>query len=307
VTLRPYEVYRNMSTAAPQPPAATPAPAAPPQKRELRIVSHCTLFYWWPVWAVGFLMALITFITGEYMVTVPPKTTAVIEGVNDRDGKPRDAYVLPAPDAKSGKKTFLPDDKEHPGQPRQPHLWMSPNKNLGVFFVVVLLLVIGITNIPLRGLWSVIVIVCIVSLVIIFALLEWWETILHYVSFLDIRINFAGYLVISLVLFGLWLVVMVAFDRQIYIVFTPGQMRVRQEIGDAETAYDTMGMTVQKQRSDLFRHWILGLGSGDLIVKTAGAHPTEIHLPNVLFIGRKVAEIEEMLRSKQVVSSPRQD
>jgi hypothetical protein len=100
---------------------------------------------------------------------------------------------------------------------------------------------------------------------------------------------------------------MLLFDRQIYIVFTPGQMRVRQEIGDAETAYDTMGMTVQKQRSDLFRHWILGLGSGDLIVKTAGAHPVEIHLPNVLFIGRKVAEIEDMLRSKQVVTGGRQE
>jgi hypothetical protein len=292
-----------MATAAP---AAKPQ-ALPPAKKELRIISHCTLFYWWPVWAVGFLMCLITFITGEFMVTVPPKTTAVMKGVTDKDGNARDAYVLPTPDAKSDKKTFMPEDKEHPGQPRQPNLWMSPNKNLGVLFVAVLLLVIAITNIPLRGLWSVIVIVCVVSLVIIFALLEWWETILHYLSFLDIRINFAGYLVISMVLFVLWLVIMLLFDRQIYIVFTPGQMRVRQEIGDAETAYDTMGMTVQKQRSDLFRHWILGLGSGDLIVKTAGAHPVEIHLPNVLFIGRKVAEIEDMLRSKQVVTGGRQE
>ena len=179
---------------------------------------------------------------------------------------------------------------------------MSNSKNLGVLFCVVLLLVIVITNIPLRGLWSVIVIVFIISLAIIFALLEWWEKILHYLHFLDIRINAAGYFVIAGVLFALWLVVIMVFDQQIYMVFTPGQLRVRQEIGEAETAYDTTGMTIQKQRSDLFRHWILGIGSGDLIVKTAGANQHEFHMNNVLFIGRKVKEIEEMLRSRQVVS-----
>jgi hypothetical protein len=60
-------------------------------------------------------------------------------------------------------------------------------------------------------------------------------------------------------------------------------------------------MTVQKQRSDLFRHWILGLGSGDLIVRTAGAQTHHFDMPNVLFLGRRVREIEDMLRSKQVV------
>ena len=48
----------------------------------------------------------------------------------------------------------------------------------------------------------------------------------------------------------------------------PASCVCRLEIGEAETAYDTTGMTIQKQRSDLFRHWILGLGSGDLIVTT---------------------------------------
>src|ERR1035438_2742507 len=131
---------------------------------------------------------------------------------------------------------------------------MSNDKNLGVLYAAVLLLVIVITNIPLRGLWSVIVIVLIISISIIFALLHWWEDILHYLNFLDIRINAAGYLVISSILFVLWLVVMLLFDRQLYMVFTPGQLRVRLEIGDAETAFDTTGMTLQKQRSDLFRH-----------------------------------------------------
>jgi hypothetical protein len=300
-------------TTGPAAPPPTPAPAPsqlkpPPEpvKREIRIVSHCTLFYWWPVWAIGFLMWLITMFSGQHMVTVPAGTTAKFEGTIVKvEGKKKgdaqveekvDIYELPPPANRLAK------DPAHKGQPLQPYLHMSDNKNLGIFFVAILLLVIGITNIPLRGLWSVIVIVLLLSVVIIFALLEWWTVILGWLSFLDIRINAAGYFVISAALFALWLVIMLIFDRQVYMVFSSGQMRVRQEIGDAETMYDTTGMQVKKERSDLFRHWILGLGSGDLIVKTAGANSQEFHMPNVLFIGRKVAEIEQLMAQKQVVA-----
>ena len=103
-------------------------------------------------------------------------------------------------------------------------------------------------------------------------------------------------------LFTVWILIFVLFDRQIYMIFTPGQLKVRLEIGGGEKAFDTQGMTIEKQRSDLFRHWILGLGSGDLIVKTAGAQGHQFDMPNVLFLGRKVREIEEMLRSRQVVA-----
>jgi hypothetical protein len=289
-----------MSTPTPQS-GPTPAPAAPApapaRQREIVVISHSGLFYWWPVWAVGFVMFLITWLTGEVMLTAPPPVTAVHKGYTDKEGKQHDIYVLPLGHA-------LPDDPDHPDSPRQPKgLWVSSNKNVGVFFCAVLLLVIVITNIPLRGLWSVITVVVLVSLVIIFGLLGWWEKILHHLSFLDIRINMAGYLVISAILFALWLIVTFLFDQQIYMIFTSGQMRVRIEIGDAETAFDTTGMTIQKQRSDLFRHWILGLGSGDLIVRTGGSNPQEFHMNNVLFVGRKVQEIEEMLRERQVVTS----
>jgi hypothetical protein len=194
--------------------------------------------------------------------------------------------------------------KEQGKDVERPHLMMARSKNLGVIFSIVLLLVITITNVPLRGLWSVIVIVVLVFLVIIFALMGLWEDILGYINILDIHINFGGYLFISTVLFVIWLIVFLFFDQQIYMVFSPGQLRVRLEIGEGETAYDTTGMTIQKQRSDLFRHWILGLGSGDLIVRTAGAQAHQFDLPNVLFLGRKVREIEEMLRSRAVVAGP---
>ena len=275
---------------APAPYATTPAVE---QKRELIVISHSSLFYWWPVWAVGFLMAAITWFGGERMSTVPAGTKPVTgQDVAGFDGK-RDILVLP----KDGHLT-----KDRNGNPAEPKLRMTANKNLGVLFCIVLLLVVAITNIPLRGLWSVIVIVILIAMAIIFALLDWWEIILENLSFLDIRINLGGYLLLSSVLFVLWLVIFWFFDKQIYMVFSPGQFRVRLEIGDAETAYDTAGMTIQKQRSDLFRHWFLGIGSGDLIVRTAGAQTHQFDMPNVLFLGRKVREIEDLLRSKQVVA-----
>src|SRR5439155_910547 len=58
------------------PPAPTPSGVEPqrlPQKElapgeqeplQLRVYSHSNLYYWWPVWAVGFLMAALTYFNG---------------------------------------------------------------------------------------------------------------------------------------------------------------------------------------------------------------------------------------------------
>src|SRR5215469_15056572 len=32
---------------------------------ELRLYSHSNLYYWWPVWVVGFIMAALTYLQGE--------------------------------------------------------------------------------------------------------------------------------------------------------------------------------------------------------------------------------------------------
>ena len=87
------------------------------------------------------------------------------------------------------------------------------------------------------------------------------------------------------------------------MMFTPGQFKVSTEIGGGEKVYPSEGMALEKQRSDLFRHWILGLGSGDLVVKTTGAQMHEFDLHNVLFIGKKVKQIEDMLKKRVVVQS----
>jgi hypothetical protein len=271
-----------------QPP---PLPASTSRDAEIKIVSHSHLFYWWPVWAVGFLMFLLTLFDGHRLIIAPEGTKSHRE-TKTIGGKEVviDSYVEPEKDA-----TRAGD------APADPRLHAAKSKSYGVLFLIVLLLVTLITNVPLRGMWSVVVVVVLVLTSIIFALAGWWEAILNALDLLHIYINAGGYLFFSLALFAIWLVTFLLFDQQIYMVFTPGQLKVKQEIGGAEKAYDTAGMTVEKQRSDLFRHWILGLGSGDLIVNTSGAQAHHFDLPNVLFIGKKVEQIESMLREKAVV------
>ena len=295
------------TTPAVRPQTVVRVPEGP---REIKIVSHSTLLYWWPVWAVGFIMAIITLASGTRMAVLPygtppePHYARFAQGASgtlEYKHQQQDQNATTKYEVKNQDVLIAPEDSKHLEEPK---LHMASSKNLGVFYALVLLLVITITNIPLRGLWSVMVIVIVVFTVIILALLRVWNDVLTYFGFLDIRINLGGYLLISSVLFVIWCIVVFLFDKQLYMVFSPGQLRVRLEIGEGETAYDTTGMTIQKQRSDLFRHWILGLGSGDLIVRTSGAQAHHFDLPNVLFLGRKVREIEDLLRSRQVVSGP---
>ena len=278
-----------MSTPTPTPATQPTAPVQRTNRDEIKIVSHSTLLYWWPVWAMGFVIALLTPLDSHRMAIVPKSAIAEhARVIVDLEGE--------------GKLDMIRWKADLNGeQPDNPYLHVSKHKSYGVLYCFVLLLVIVITNVPLRGLWSFMVIITLVMLAIILHLWGKWEPILDALGRLHIYINAAGYLLISVVLLIVWLVTFFLFDSQIYMVFTPGQLRVRQEIGGGEVAYDTAGMMIQKQRNDLFRHWVLGLGSGDLVVTTSGASSHHFDLPNVLFVGQKVRLIEDMLREKAVV------
>jgi hypothetical protein len=262
-------------------------PAVEERPREVRIVAHATLVYWWPVWAVGLLMALLTCVDGQRLAVVPPGTRAVSGVEGDRD-----ALVLP-------EGAHLPRDPVTK-QMRDPTLRVASHSGYGVIFMVVLLLVVFITNVPIRGLWSVLVIIIVLLGTIIMALAGWWDDVLEMAAESHVYINAFGYLALSVPLFVLWLVVVLFFDTRTYMIFVPGQMRVCQQIGDGEAAFDTMGMVVEKRRSDLFRHWLLGMGSGDLIVKTAGANTQHFELHNVFFISHKLQLVQEMLQTREV-------
>lgn len=313
-----------MSTADPNLPAAGQMPPADttPDLDEIRVYSHSPLFYWWPVWLFGFLFSLLTLMDGDRLVIVPGDTLLVMEPADGSRTRP----VIYAPAVERG-----PMDKiarEADPQRRQdlakqnpafahaaeaqgaqlkayeirPHVsgrtWMGPT------YIIILFLVIVITSVPLRGLWSLVVMIGMVVLALLISLFKWWDDIFASFYGLHIFINLAGYLLLSTALFIAWVVATFIFDRRSYIIFTPGQIRVCEEIGSREKTYDTTGMTIEKHRDDWFRHIFLGFGSGDLSVRTAGADRNEIRMPNVTLIGFKIDPIQQLIRQRQIDTTP---
>jgi hypothetical protein len=271
-------------------------PVADERPLQVVVVSHSPLFYWWPVWLIGFLMAGISYWQGYQVAFVPPGTVA--ERAVHVEGHDGSRDVLIAPSGKS-----LPKDADD--ELKQPRLVMAASNDLGIIWAVTLCLVVVITHLPLRGLWSVIVIVILVFTTILFSVLGMWDPILRSIRVIDIHLTAFSYLSISLFLFAIWLVTFLFFDRLVYMIFSRGQLRVRMAIGDGETVHDTRGMTVERHRDDLFRHWLLGFGSGDLTVRTSGNNSKQMELPNVLGIGRKLSLVQTMLQEREVIRGTR--
>ncbi len=63
--------------------------------REIVVISHSPIFYWWPVWFVGFLMAALTYLDGHRMAIVPAGTAAERARTVGGHDEPRDVLVLP--------------------------------------------------------------------------------------------------------------------------------------------------------------------------------------------------------------------
>jgi hypothetical protein len=278
------------------PPALAPetATGGPVPDEEIRIYGHSNLFYWWPVWLIGFILAGLTYIDGHVMAVVPEgtqwETGQVLPGT---DGTPRNVLVAP-PD-----QPVPPPPGARAGE-SSPRLRVAANNSYGVVFIGTILFVIVVTNFILRGLASIIAVAGIVILGLLFMLLGWWDSIFQWIGGLDIRMNAGGYLAIAGPLFLLWLFSTFVYDHYTYLIVARGQARLCAAIGDAETAVDATGLLLEKKRNDLFRHWLLGLGSGDLHVKTGGPANLDFELANVLFIGSKLRRIQDLLREKEV-------
>ena len=303
-----------MSNADVPQPAAGPIPPADTTAGfdEIRIYSHSPLFYWWPVWLFGFIFALITLIDNDRMAIVPSDSLLVKEKVEG--GKIRTTIYSPVDEqdlmAKTTTKATEEDRKRlaaknanFPDKTEEAfeiHPRVSARSWIGPTYLIILTLVIIITSVPLRGLWSLVVLIGLVVLALMISLFKWWDGILGALYGLHIFINLAGYLMLSVAIFIGWAVATFIFDRRSYLVFTPGQIRVCEEIGSRERTYDTTGMTIEKHRDDWFRHIFLGFGSGDLSVRTAGADRNEILMPNIALIGFKIDPIQQLIRQRQV-------
>ncbi|MBX9581512.1 MAG: hypothetical protein K2X87_14525 [Gemmataceae bacterium] len=289
-----------MSTTTTNPPPA-PAPTAsglypPPAHRgprQIKLVSHSPIFYWWPIWLLGFVMALITYADGTRLAIVPP-ATRVAQKADSAADQSR-VFELTAPGTTKSLTAATAADPSAPGfRPRvSERAWMGP------LFCVVLLLTIVITNVPLRGLWSFLVLLMFVVLALVFSVFGVWEDLLAAFGNLHIYINMAGYLFFAVTVLALWVVSVFIFDQRTYMIVTPGQIQVCEHIGASVRNFPAESVNFEKQRDDLFRHWILGFFSGDLIIHIQGKE--EIRLPNVLWIGWRLEEVQQVLREKATV------
>lgn len=224
---------------------AESAPARAPAK--LRIYSHSPILYWWPVWLVGYIMAIITAYSGEKI--------------------------------KIGESEMM----------------IHHSSNLGLIFFITLFLVILVTNYAVRGLASAIVILTIVLILLSMLYFNLWEGFVGWLLSHKIFMNEGAYVWISTLLFVLWFIVVFGLDRISYWEIEPGQLTEDSLFGSGSRSFNTQGMMLEKHQDDVFRHWLLGLGSGDIRVRTAGATREQLDIHNVMFVGSKIAAMQRLI------------
>jgi hypothetical protein len=292
-------------TGYPQTALAPPGSSAPPRTSEIKLISHSNLFYWWPVWSLAFFLAGWTYVEDSRLAILPPHSKftqmkvekdgaqALVGGqftLTYDAGKHRDLDT--ALNGESGA-AYMSDKGHEPF-----HMRISRHPALGVVFVILLVVTVVVTNVPLRGLWSFIVLLAVALLSVIISLVPGaWTGIFDAIGKLSIHLNMAGYLFIGVAILALWAVATFVFDRRAYVIFTPGQIKVCEHIGAAVEAFPTLGVSLTKQRDDLFRHYIFGFGSGDLILRFSTGDRREIRIQNVLGIGWQLKAVEDMLRT----------
>lgn len=292
-----------MSTTTTNPPAPSASgaypPAAPRGPREIKLVSHSPIFYWWPIWLLGFVLAFITLYENHRLAVLP--AGAEVTDVTPADVKDKTQYTLTVPGGEKDQTRSLKRAVQATKDKEQPtfRTRVSERAWMGPLYIVVLLLTLVITNVPLRGLWSFLVLLLFVVLALVFSVFNVWDDLLSAFGNLHVYINMAGYLFIATAVFVLWVVSVFIFDQRTYMIVTPGQIQVCEHIGASVRNFPAESVNFEKQRDDLFRHWILGFFSGDLIIHIQNKE--EIRLPNVLWIGWRLEEVQQILREKATV------
>jgi hypothetical protein len=228
-------------------PSDLPDPAALP---ELRIYSRSAIFYWWPVWVTGYILAAITAVWGQ-SITLSNGTKILVH----------------------------------------------PNTGLGLSFIVILTLIMMLTNVKLRGIYSIVLLLSIAFVTVLFGWLGWWDRVFAFIPQLTVYMNIGFYLTFSTILFAIWAMRFLLFDRLVFWRIRPGQLTEEHVIGGGEQSYDTRGMVFEQRGNDFFRHTV-GLGAADLLLITTGARKQEIDIPNVLFADRKIKTMQRLIAIK---------
>jgi hypothetical protein len=174
-------------------------------------------------------------------------------------------------------------------------MWFHPSRNLGVIYVAVFGVIFFSTNFQLRSVVSLLVMLLIVVAVLVVALFGYWDELFSLEQHLSVHMDAGFYLFFSLVLFALWAGSILVADRFRYYEFRPGQLIVHNLLIDEARTFDARGMSLHKVQDNRFRHWLLGLGTGDLHIATTGAESVVLDVRNVTSIDRKLVTIEHLV------------
>ena len=215
--------------------------------RELKIVGHSTLLYWWPVWLAGYIMAAITYFTGD--------TVELDQTGNE---------------------------------------YIHESSNLGVTFIVIMLLAILVTSVKVRGVYSFTMVLGATLLAAVFAWLGWWDDILSTLPNLSVHMNMGFYVVFSTALFVIWLAMFCIFDRLTCWRVSRGEIAPGSAFGSKGTGAAIEAVRLEQYGGGLFRHAVFGLGAGDIRVMTRDPKRPIVDIPNVLFAHKKVRAIGEL-------------
>ncbi len=134
------------------------------------------------------------------------------------------------------------------------------------------MLLIVFTNVRLRGINSVVVLLTLGFATVLLAWLGWWDNIVTMIPYLSVHMNTGFYVVFSSGLLIIWLMMFFMFDRLTFWRIRPGQMIHEHLIGGGAESFDTNRLRFQKHSSDFFRT-ALGLGAGDLIEQLISVKP----------------------------------
>src|SRR3954452_17580193 len=150
----------------------------------------------------------------------------------------------------------------------------------------------------MRGVVSLVVVLVIGFLTLLFTYLDWWADILGWFDNRNVFMDLGFYLFFSIGLLLLWLLTVFVLNRLSFWRVRPGQLTHEYALGAVENSYNTDNTVFTKRQNDLFRHWILGLGAGDLEMQTMGGKGVVVEVSNVLLLNWKVSKIQSLIATK---------
>jgi hypothetical protein len=179
-----------------------------------------------------------------------------------------------------------------------------PSPLLGISYIGLILFVAVFTNVRLRGVHSLVLVMVAVGLLWVALRVPGVDVALGWLQLLRVHLNLAFYVTFSTLLLLIWTFGIVFVDHFTWWRFSPGQVVEEHMFGQATGhAYNTEMMVVRRLPNDLFRHVILGLGTGDFEIKPAHGAGLEIH--NVWRARKKQRLMEDMISRRVVETAKR--